>query len=268
MNRPQFFDCLLHVHNRFRPQCTCRNSICINESGKEVSVPELGEWRSRRNQSKKMHFPVSEHQALSTERDDLCMVDQLPGSGITGRKIGNGSETTNSFPMCQDSTSGRYASQPPPRLRLSNPPEVDKQKGIQAAKSVLTKRQRQGQSSSSQGESSSAGMGDSDIMFIGSSGTLKSSLTQTQNRNRLAILEPIIEIDEASPEVKGDGFSAAAGSATVTDAMARQIEADEMLARELQEQLYNEVPSVGVGEVISRLIFLLGTSYVLCIQML
>lgn len=209
-----------------------------------------------------MHFPVSEHQNISTEGDGLCMVDQLPGNRATGRKIGNGSETSNSCPMFQDPTSGQYASLPPPRLRLSNPPEVEKQKGNQAAKSVLSKRQRQGPSSSSRGESSSAGMGDSDIMFISSSGTSTSSLTQTRNRNSLAILEPIIEIDEASPEVRGDGFSAAAGSATVTDAMARQIEADEMLARELQEQLYNEVPNVGVGVVIFRLMFLLGSCYI------
>lgn len=226
-----------------------RNSVCINELVKEVGVQELGGWRSTRNQSKKMHFPVSDgHQDHSTESDDLCLVNQLPGNGATGRKIGNGSETTNSFPMCQDPTSGQCASLPPPKLRLSNQPELDKQKGNQSAKGVLAKRQRQGPSSSSRGESSSAAMGDSDVMFLGSSGTSKSSLTQTRNRNSLAILEPIIEIDEASPEVRGDGFSAASGSATATDAMARQIEADEMLARELQEQLYNEVPGVGVGE--------------------
>ncbi|KAL7237640.1 hypothetical protein ACSBR2_003861 [Camellia fascicularis] len=39
------------------------------------------------------------------------------------------------------------------------------------------------------------------------------------------------------------------GSDDESDASARQVEADEMLARELQEQLYNEALGVGDGKI-------------------
>ncbi|CBI33356.3 unnamed protein product, partial [Vitis vinifera] len=62
-------------------------------------------------------------------------------------------------------------------------------------------------------------------------------------------MEPVIEIDEQSPEIRHVA-SRNGGSMNNddSDARARQIEADEILARELQEQLYHEMPvDGGVG---------------------
>lgn len=66
------------------------------------------------------------------------------------------------------------------------------------------------------------------------------------NNHGLRILDPAIEVDEFSSEIRNTGND-------VSDVRARQIEADEILARELQEELYNEVPVVGVDEVCSSL---------------
>ncbi|KAK4425338.1 NEP1-interacting protein-like 1 [Sesamum alatum] len=53
--------------------------------------------------------------------------------------------------------------------------------------------------------------------------------------------KPIIEIGESSPELGRNSHD--------EDARARQLEVDEVLARELQEQFYNEVLIPGVGQV-------------------
>lgn len=111
------------------------------------------------------------------------------------------------------------------------------------------KRQKQGSASSTNGECSTSNFYDSEIVCLGSSVEPSNSRsTRDPNRNGLGVLDPVIEIDEFSPEVR-DNCSRNIGCSSNddSDARARQLEADEMLARELQEELYNEVPGVGVA---------------------
>ncbi|KAL0322643.1 UNVERIFIED_CONTAM: hypothetical protein Sangu_1883600 [Sesamum angustifolium] len=75
-------------------------------------------------------------------------------------------------------------------------------------------------------------------MFLSSSAKVSSSRATFGS---ISDLQPIIEVDEFSPQPRRNDHDG--------DARARQVEADEMLARELQEQLYNEVPVFGVEEV-------------------
>lgn len=119
------------------------------------------------------------------------------------------------------------------------------------------KRQKQGSTSSTNGECSTSNFDDSELVCLGSSGEPSNSRsTRDLNRSGLGVLEPIIEIDELSPEIR-DNSSCNIGCSSNddSDVRARQLEVDEMLARELQEELYNEVPGVGVavGEVCSFL---------------
>ncbi|KAL3828351.1 hypothetical protein ACJIZ3_017153 [Penstemon smallii] len=84
----------------------------------------------------------------------------------------------------------------------------------------FVKRQKQGSNMSTFGECSNS--------------TSRSTSTSVNN------LQPVIEVDEFSPESRPN--------APDEVVRARQVEADELLARELQEQLYSEVPVHGAEE--------------------
>ncbi|XP_057470832.1 uncharacterized protein LOC130759670 [Actinidia eriantha] len=124
--------------------------------------------------------------------------------------------------------------------------ELVNDSGHHAAASTHIKRQKQVYASRSYGESSTSASVDSEIMFLGSSGVqLNSRPTRNQSGHGPGILDPVIEIDEFSPEVRHIGSHNADDSSNDdSNDRARQVEADEMLARELQEQLYNEAPGV------------------------
>ncbi|KAM7488550.1 hypothetical protein LguiB_026034 [Lonicera macranthoides] len=111
------------------------------------------------------------------------------------------------------------------------------------------KRQKQGSASNTNGECSTSNFDDSEIVCLGSSVEPSNSRsTRDPNRNGLGVLDPVIEIDEFSPEVRENcSRNIGCSSNDDSDARARQLEADEMLARELQEELYNEVPGVEVA---------------------
>jgi len=66
------------------------------------------------------------------------------------------------------------------------------------------------------------------------------------SRSQRVIGSPIV-IGEMSPEVRE--------SESQSEATALQVQADEMLARELQEQLYNEILEAPSGEVPVLLLF-------------
>ncbi|ONI26090.1 hypothetical protein PRUPE_1G003200 [Prunus persica] len=126
--------------------------------------------------------------------------------------------------------------------------ELDRIPGSCHAAKTVTKRQRkQGLSLGNHAECSTSVSGDSDIAFLGSSENSKSSRIQRpQFQGRSS---RVIEVDDLSPAA---GHSVPQGFDSMNDdsnARARQLEADEILARELQEQLYHEVPISGGGEI-------------------
>ncbi|XP_027118972.1 uncharacterized protein [Coffea arabica] len=237
-----------------------RNPVVINEVVNEVSdtngdagisFEELSGWRNTRNRSKKSNLPCSRENS-SIPRDSPGLNKGLPWHMVERGETGSATGTSHSNPLALDATSSRDASLPFGEQRTSH---VGSQVGqfnrhSSFAKS-LSKRQRQGFASSSHGECSRAAMDNSDVILLGSpennAGQPRTSGTVSQNS--FHSLEPVIEIDETNPEVRGDGSSNVGSNSNDAGDMARQIEADEMLARELQEQLYNEAPGVGVGEI-------------------
>ncbi|KAL8162883.1 hypothetical protein V2J09_014372 [Rumex salicifolius] len=80
-----------------------------------------------------------------------------------------------------------------------------------------------------------------EVIFIGSRSKPSSSVSHAErNRHRPCAVDAVIEIDEHSPNIASSNSQSDNGLA-VKD---RQVEADEMLARELQEQLYHEAPEI------------------------
>ncbi|KAI3865238.1 hypothetical protein MKX03_012828 [Papaver bracteatum] len=114
----------------------------------------------------------------------------------------------------------------------------------------MTKRQRKHSLlRSNLEECSTSDFDDSKITYIGSSGepaTARSTRSRVPRHRSTSCL--IVEVDE-SPEIRRgrpeDSSQMVDGD---SDARFRQMEADEILARQLQEQLYDEMPGVGDGE--------------------
>ena len=198
----------------------CRSSATHNEASCETRDDcidaLLGGWRSTHKRSKTQDQPLSymEQGILGRDDDDArCFTNEKHGDRLVER----------------DSSSG------------GKPYHV----GNLVAKHGLTSR--------NQGECSTMVLDDSEVLFLGSSRESSSSRSsRVHNRQHDGNLEPIYEIDELLTEVRNNDPQLI-GSRNDEDShvTARQVEADEMLARELQERLYHEEPIFGGGEVCS-----------------
>ncbi|KAJ4722924.1 E3 ubiquitin-protein ligase SDIR1 [Melia azedarach] len=126
--------------------------------------------------------------------------------------------------------------------------ELDQIREPRHVANIFTKRQKKHESTSkNHRENSGKVPDDSEVMFLGTSGESsrsRSSRIQIQQRQR------ILDVDELSPEMRcSDPQGADCSNNDDSEARARQLEADEMLARELQEQFYHESPAFGGPEI-------------------
>ena len=98
--------------------------------------------------------------------------------------------------------------------------------------------------------SSSYHPGESSSSLNEHSGSCLASNDTTTVRNQTIICHdtPVIDIDDiSSPEVR-PGLSGYRDGPSINPNISAQLEADEILARQLQEQLYNETPRVAPRE--------------------
>lgn len=174
---------------------------------------------------------------LSNRKTEIVMERQIPGRQEHGAEIacaGNTDTTQRAFTIV---------------------PKIDQTIGPMHAENKLSKRQKKHGSSSQTSTSCSV----ADVVYLGTSGESSNSRSnRLQNQRIRDNLNEVIEVDELSPEIRRPvSQSVACPNNGTSDAMARQLEADEMLARELQEQLYQEMPIVG-EEVVN---FYIGYAY-------
>lgn len=224
------------VHNE---EANGVSDVNENASG---SFEGLGGWRSTRNRSKKEYPPFSdEGVGLNLQREKR--VDRRV------YRSGDYSRTQYDNPEVQDTNSSQHGSAPPlAQTAASLVSESDLANGRRhRVTNTLIKRQKKhGSNLTNHGAYSASHFNDSEIMFLGSSGESSNSrLTRNRSRHGRSLLDPVIEIDELSPKV-GPSGSQHMGPRTNDDdsnTRARQVEADEILARELQEQLYQEGPT-------------------------
>ncbi|KAH0739829.1 hypothetical protein KY290_038534 [Solanum tuberosum] len=213
-----------------------------SDSSRDVfrSFDESGGWRSTRNRSSNMNLSLPNLHRTS-ERDCAHFVSHPSGSRVMRRE-----DATS----CQDSASIRHLSgvsagqEGPP-----SGPQCRQINGHRTAPSTVKKRLMQGPASSSHGECSTSVSKDVDIICL-TSPESRVNTRSTRNPSHVGTgVEPVIVVDSPSSTTRHEGSRVACSSSRNEDARASQVDADERLARELQEQLYNEVPSFGVGEI-------------------
>ncbi|KAL3359935.1 hypothetical protein AABB24_016438 [Solanum stoloniferum] len=213
-----------------------------SDSSRDVfrSFDESGGWRSTRNRSSNMNLSLPNLHRTS-ERDSAHFVSHPSGSRVMRR---------DDATSCQDSASIRHLSgvsagpEGPP-----SGPQCRQINGHRTAPSTVKKRLKEGPASSSHGECSTSVSKDVDIICL-TSPESRVNTRSTRNPSHVGTgVEPVIVVDSPSSTTRHEGSRVACSSSRNEDARASQVDADERLARELQEQLYNEVPSFGVGEI-------------------
>ena len=194
-------------------------------------------WISTREHTRRSNPSLSDEEPLLFHRtDDPCNVNKLPRTVVARRDNKEGNITR------KHSVSSQNASAAPISQTVSQKHQGGRLNDHPDSSNTVIKRQRQGSSRSHQGESSSSATSNSEFLVLGSSGEPSNARSiRTQNSHAARSFKPIIDIDEFSPETRSNGpCNIDRSSVSASDIRDRQLEADEILARELQEQLYNE----------------------------
>lgn len=231
-----------------------------NASRDAFALPErLRGWRNTRSRSKKNDNPLSDAAGcLSGMNGVENFVSQQHENRAERRDTGIGINCRAQCDVAKDCDA--------PQTAAEIVSEVDQIAGPHYAPNTLSRRQKKHRlTSRNRGECSTSVTDDSDIVILGSYGEPSNSRSsRIQTRQRRGSLGPLIEVDDLSTERRQNlSHDLDCTNNDDSDARARQLEADEMLARELQEQLYNEMPVVGgheVGSFIWMLFYVIKSS--------
>ncbi|XP_019166072.1 PREDICTED: uncharacterized protein LOC109161945 isoform X1 [Ipomoea nil] len=241
-----------------------RNVIDVDEEVSEIaaanqdafrSIEESGGWRSTRNCYQISLSDEDPHLSLGNDIN-ACSETKHNQHKLLRRENGTNAQSHDHYPNCEDLSSHRYPS-------ARNSSQVARPLGQQLSHidvhhpviiTPLGKRQKQGSTSINNAECSTSAFNDADIIFRDSYRDPNNNSRENTNQNcsRRDNLEPIIDIDDLSPQATNDGSKGVACCRSDEDARARQVEADEALALELQEQLFNETPVFGVDNEVDQ----------------
>ncbi|KAG8499814.1 hypothetical protein CXB51_006509 [Gossypium anomalum] len=199
----------------------------FGDVNRDACFEEKGGWRSTHNFSKNVDDTTGHH--LRRFNNVGCQVSQRNDNGVVKR---NNASRGKTMIQC-DSPEIFDATETAPVIS-----KVD-QISESSHANMLPKRQtKHGLTSRNNGESSRVTRNDSDLVFLGSS--RESSSSRSSSFHIVEHLD-VLDLDN-SPEMRGINAN---NTDSVNDedaeAKARQLEADEKLARELQEQLYHEI---------------------------
>ncbi|KAB2067245.1 hypothetical protein E1A91_A09G216400v1 [Gossypium mustelinum] len=209
------------------------------DSVRDECFEEKGGWRSAHNRSKNAEHAASH--CFSRFKNVGCHVSQQNENKVVKRN--DASRGSNKIPSgCLENCD---ATETAPVIFS----KFNQKSEPSHAENLLSKRQtKHVLSSGNSGESSRVIPNDTDIVFRGSSWGSSSLGSSRINTGRHL---NVSDLDELS-EMRGTNVDANHGDCVndeESEARARQVEADEILARELQEQLYHEVSIYGNNEI-------------------
>ncbi|XP_042517983.1 uncharacterized protein LOC122091861 [Macadamia integrifolia] len=207
----------------------------------------IGGWRSTRDHFKTASAPPSD-EVVCSSRSDQRHVNRTENTDHLS-VLHNSSATD----LVEVSDQPSFQHNPTSLLAQSSSsvlPESAGENGQQRGANKLMKWQKkEGSTRSNLGECSTPTPNDSDVAYILSSGESTNARSiRRRNPHHRGNSGLVIVIDELSPETRGgNSVDTSQLDDNDSDARARQVEADEILAQQLQEQLYSELPGV-VGE--------------------
>ncbi|GMJ01831.1 hypothetical protein like AT1G04790 [Hibiscus trionum] len=199
----------------------------IGDANRDACFEERGRWRRTRNCSKNVDH-AAEHQ-LNRFHTVGCQVSQQSENGVVKRNNASGGKTRilcDSPETCDATETAPVIS----RINQISEPSHANMLPKRRMKHVLTTR--------NSGESSRVTPNDPDIVFLCSS--LESSRSRS-SRIHIGERPDVMDLDNSSKMRGINANHMDSMNDEDTEAKARQLEADEMLARELQEQLYHEI---------------------------
>lgn len=199
----------------------------FGDANRDACFEEKGGWRSTHNFSKNVDDAGGHH--LRRFNNVGCQVSQRNDNGVVKR---NNASRGKTMILC-DSPEICDSTEIAPVISKVN------QISESSHANMLPKRQtKHGLTSRNNGESSRVTRNDSDIVFLGSS---RESSSSRSSSFHIAEHLDVLDLDN-SPEMRViNANNADSVDDEDAEAKARQLEADEKLARELQEQLYHEV---------------------------
>ncbi|KAB2039813.1 hypothetical protein ES319_D02G036600v1 [Gossypium barbadense] len=197
----------------------------FGDVNRDACFEEKGGWRN--NFSKNVDDATGHH--LHRFNNVGCQVSQQNDNGVVKR---NNASRGKTVILC-DSPEIVYATETAPVIS-----KVDQISESSHANMLPKRQMKHGLTSRNNGESSRVTRNGSDIVFLGSS---RESSNSRSSSFHIAEHLDVLDLDN-SPEMRGINAN---NTDSVNDedaeAKARQLEADEKLARELQEQLYHEI---------------------------
>ncbi|XP_022924728.1 uncharacterized protein LOC111432144 isoform X1 [Cucurbita moschata] len=211
------------------------NPARTSRLGTSECFEEVGVWRRTHNHSRK-GIALSNPSGSSFKKiDNVGRFSNGKTEIFMERQIPSGQEHVAETDCAGNGDTSQRASSIVPKIEQTIVP--------MHVESKLNKKQRKHGSTSQINTSCPI----PDVVYLGTSEESSNSRsTRLQSRRIRDSLNEVIEVDELSPEMRHP-VSQNVGSLNdnTSDARARQLEADEMLARELQEQLYQEIPIGG-----------------------
>ncbi|KAL3634406.1 hypothetical protein CASFOL_021460 [Castilleja foliolosa] len=208
----------------------------IKDDGKIIEE-ESGGWISTRNRNREINLSSPDEELYVISGRSPLRYSSQHHENRLGRSE-KGVSVANGDGKGSNSISSEHAYPQPPKEFSHHRNRLGRLNGTRPTASTLIKRQKQGSTSSTRGQCSTPVSDEPEVVSVFSPAEATNSRSTSRNVDRL---EQIIEIGEFSPQLRRDAHD--------EEVRARQVEADERLARELQEQLYNDVPVFGVTEV-------------------
>lgn len=202
-------------------------------------------WRSTRDRSRNVENTVNDTARHLSRRTGCAgsLFRRQHENGVNRRDISSRPTPGNEC----DHAVGQTAA-----LRDPFVSETERSGGAPGADNAFNKRLKKfGSSSRNHGGCSTSISEDSDVMFLASSREpVNSRSSRVHHSQSRASLGPVIDVDAFSPPVRRSSPQTIDSTSNDdSEARARQVEADEILARELQEQLYHETPLARGGNI-------------------
>ncbi|KAL1561639.1 hypothetical protein AAHA92_04317 [Salvia divinorum] len=222
-----------------------RNSVNPSEKAVESvdyngnagkSIEESAGWRSTRNRPRGMNNILSNDKEKNLIRERVTPRLSIQQHETRSDRRGKGINLVNCDNDSSFISSEHFHAQPVKESVSHTRARLGRLNGPRSAAGTLIKRQKQGSGFSSSGECSTSVSDNLDFVSLSSLAEAANLRSSSSNAN----MPPIIEVDESSPQPPHDTGD--------DNARARQLEADELMARQLQEQLYNEMPAFGFQE--------------------